>query len=157
MEPLWLSNAERAAGRADYDISPSRRCIWHPLRLFHAIANTAAAARSCCAQIAADELGLPLDNITVKLGDSSLPQAPVEGGSWGAASVGRDGTEFVGWGMASGVWEAPQMPAAARPWRGRLLILRYRHRHLYDRGDASLVSMRTTRPLGMSRLRRRRT
>jgi xanthine dehydrogenase YagR molybdenum-binding subunit len=39
------------------------------------------------AQVAADELGLPLDNITVKLGDSSLPQAPVEGGSWGAASV----------------------------------------------------------------------
>jgi xanthine dehydrogenase YagR molybdenum-binding subunit len=41
------------------------------------------------AQIAADELGLPFDNITVKLGDSSLPQAPVEGGSWGAASVGH--------------------------------------------------------------------
>ena len=39
------------------------------------------------AQVAADELGLPLDNITVKLGDSTLPQAPVEGGSWGAASV----------------------------------------------------------------------
>ncbi len=41
------------------------------------------------AQVAADELGLPLDNVTVKLGDSSLPQAPVEGGSWGAASVGH--------------------------------------------------------------------
>jgi xanthine dehydrogenase YagR molybdenum-binding subunit len=39
------------------------------------------------AQIAADLLGLPLDNITVRLGDSTLPQAPVEGGSWTAASV----------------------------------------------------------------------
>jgi xanthine dehydrogenase YagR molybdenum-binding subunit len=39
------------------------------------------------AQVAADVLGLPLDNVTVKLADSSLPQAPVEGGSWGAASV----------------------------------------------------------------------
>jgi xanthine dehydrogenase YagR molybdenum-binding subunit len=39
------------------------------------------------AQMAADQLGLPLDNITVKLGDSTLPQAPVEGGSWTAASV----------------------------------------------------------------------
>jgi xanthine dehydrogenase YagR molybdenum-binding subunit len=39
------------------------------------------------AQVAADLLGLPLDNITVRLGDSSLPTAPVEGGSWGAASV----------------------------------------------------------------------
>jgi len=39
------------------------------------------------ALVAADMLGLPLDNISVKLGDSTLPQAPVEGGSWIAASV----------------------------------------------------------------------
>ncbi len=39
------------------------------------------------AQVAADTLGLPLDNISIKLGDSSLPQSPVEGGSWIAASV----------------------------------------------------------------------
>lgn len=39
------------------------------------------------AQIAADMLGLPIENITVKLGDSTLPQSPVEGGSWIAASV----------------------------------------------------------------------
>jgi xanthine dehydrogenase YagR molybdenum-binding subunit len=32
-------------------------------------------------------LGLPLDNVTIKLGDSTLPQSPVEGGSWIAASV----------------------------------------------------------------------
>jgi CO/xanthine dehydrogenase Mo-binding subunit len=39
------------------------------------------------AQVAADELELPLENITIKLGDSSLPQSPVEGGSWIAGSV----------------------------------------------------------------------
>jgi xanthine dehydrogenase YagR molybdenum-binding subunit len=39
------------------------------------------------AQVTADLLGLPLDNISVKLGDSTLPHAPVEGGSWTAASV----------------------------------------------------------------------
>ena len=39
------------------------------------------------AQVAADKLGLPLENISVKLGNSSLPQSPVEGGSWIAASV----------------------------------------------------------------------
>jgi xanthine dehydrogenase YagR molybdenum-binding subunit len=39
------------------------------------------------AQVTADMLGLPLENITVKLGDSTLPQSPVEGGSWIAASV----------------------------------------------------------------------
>ncbi|MGC1762730.1 MAG: xanthine dehydrogenase family protein molybdopterin-binding subunit [Pseudolabrys sp.] len=39
------------------------------------------------AQVASDALGLPIDNVTVKLGDSSLPHSQVEGGSWTAASV----------------------------------------------------------------------
>jgi xanthine dehydrogenase YagR molybdenum-binding subunit len=39
------------------------------------------------AQVAADMLGVPIDSVTVKLGDSSLPMAQVEGGSWTAASV----------------------------------------------------------------------
>jgi len=39
------------------------------------------------AQVAADMLGLPLDSISIKLGDSALPRSPVEGGSWIAASV----------------------------------------------------------------------
>jgi xanthine dehydrogenase YagR molybdenum-binding subunit len=39
------------------------------------------------AQVAADTLGLPIENISIKLGDSTLPQAPVEGGSWIAASA----------------------------------------------------------------------
>ena len=39
------------------------------------------------AQVAADMLGLPLESVTVKLGDSTLPRSPVEGGSWTAASV----------------------------------------------------------------------
>ena len=39
-------------------------------------------------QIAADTLGLPLDHVTTKLGDTRLAQAPVAGGSWTAASSG---------------------------------------------------------------------
>jgi xanthine dehydrogenase YagR molybdenum-binding subunit len=39
-------------------------------------------------QIAAELLGLPLEQVTFRLGDSSLPQAPVEGGSFTAATVG---------------------------------------------------------------------
>jgi xanthine dehydrogenase YagR molybdenum-binding subunit len=39
------------------------------------------------AQVAADMLGLPIDNISIRLGDSTLPASPVEGGSWMAASV----------------------------------------------------------------------
>ncbi len=39
-------------------------------------------------QVASETLGIPGDRITAKLGDSDLPTAPVEGGSWGAASGG---------------------------------------------------------------------
>lgn len=39
-------------------------------------------------QVAADTLGLPIEQITARLGDSEMPKAPVEGGSWMAASVG---------------------------------------------------------------------
>ncbi|HTV89564.1 MAG TPA: xanthine dehydrogenase family protein molybdopterin-binding subunit [Stellaceae bacterium] len=39
------------------------------------------------AQVAADMLGLPIDNVSIRLGDSRLPQSPVEGGSWTAASL----------------------------------------------------------------------
>ena len=38
-------------------------------------------------QVAAEMLGLPLANVTIQLGDSTLPYAPLEGGSWTAASV----------------------------------------------------------------------
>jgi xanthine dehydrogenase YagR molybdenum-binding subunit len=40
------------------------------------------------AQIAAELLGVPLQDVTVKLGDSALPDAPVEGGSFTTSSVG---------------------------------------------------------------------
>src|SRR5215467_2734577 len=39
------------------------------------------------AQVTADLLGLPIENVSVKLGDSTLPQAQVAGGSWTASSV----------------------------------------------------------------------
>lgn len=39
-------------------------------------------------QIAAQTLGLPLAQVTFVLGDTDFPAAPVQGGSWTAASVG---------------------------------------------------------------------
>jgi xanthine dehydrogenase YagR molybdenum-binding subunit len=68
------------------------------------------------AQVAADLLGLPLDNITVRLGDSTLPQAPVEGGSWTAASVSHAIAKTAGeirkelWQLAK---KMPNSPLAA--------------------------------------------
>ena len=39
-------------------------------------------------QVASETLGIPVESITARLGDSDLPKAPVEGGSAAAASVG---------------------------------------------------------------------
>lgn len=39
------------------------------------------------AQVAAEMLGLPMENVSIRLGDSTLPKTPVEGGSWMAATV----------------------------------------------------------------------
>jgi xanthine dehydrogenase YagR molybdenum-binding subunit len=39
-------------------------------------------------QIGADAFGLPLEDVTARIGDSTLPTSPVEGGSWTAASNG---------------------------------------------------------------------
>ena len=39
-------------------------------------------------QVAAETMGLPADRVRARLGDSSLPPSPIEGGSWGAASSG---------------------------------------------------------------------
>jgi xanthine dehydrogenase YagR molybdenum-binding subunit len=39
-------------------------------------------------QVAAQTLGLPMEQVTFKLGDTNMPVAPLQGGSWTAASVG---------------------------------------------------------------------
>ena len=39
-------------------------------------------------QVASETLGVGVDRIVAQLGDSDLPEAPVEGGSWAAASTG---------------------------------------------------------------------
>ena len=53
----------------------------------------------------------------------------------------RDGNELVGWGMATGVWEALQMPIGGAhralgqwPCGSFLRDVRYWHRHLHDHG-----------------------
>jgi xanthine dehydrogenase YagR molybdenum-binding subunit len=75
-------------------------------------------------QIAAETLGLPLAKVTFELGDSRLPRAPIEGGSWTAASVGS------------------AVKAACEKVRGRLSQLAGR----LDGGATAIAEKATTEP-----------
>jgi len=58
------------------------------LQVSSATADIGTGTYTIMTQIAAETMGLPLEQVTFKLGDSALPEAPLEGGSWTAASVG---------------------------------------------------------------------
>ena len=58
------------------------------LRVSSATEDIGTGTYTVMAQIAADALGVPIEHVTFMLGDSSLPAAPVQGGSFTVASVG---------------------------------------------------------------------
>ena len=58
------------------------------LTLACATADIGTGTYTILTQIGADAIGLAMEDVTVALADSDLPDAPVEGGSWVAASAG---------------------------------------------------------------------
>ncbi|MBV7542685.1 xanthine dehydrogenase family protein molybdopterin-binding subunit [Acidovorax sp. sic0104] len=67
------------------------RAVLHPdgrLEVSSAASDIGTGTYTVMAQIAAAAMGLPLDKVTFRLGDSTLPVAPVEGGSSHVATVG---------------------------------------------------------------------
>lgn len=59
------------------------------LEVANAAADIGTGTYTILSQIAADTLGLAMADVTVELSDTDLPFAPVEGGSWTAASSGN--------------------------------------------------------------------
>ncbi|MCY7375296.1 MAG: xanthine dehydrogenase family protein molybdopterin-binding subunit [Pyrinomonadaceae bacterium] len=57
------------------------------VKVFSATQDLGTGTYTIMAQTAADALGVPVERISVEIGDSSLPAAPVSGGSQTAASV----------------------------------------------------------------------
>ena len=78
---IWEAMQLEASARAVLGANGS-------LEIASATADMGPGTYTMMAQLAADALGVPLDNVTAKLGDSDLPPAPVEGGSFTTASVG---------------------------------------------------------------------
>jgi xanthine dehydrogenase YagR molybdenum-binding subunit len=74
-----------------FRVPTSARAILAPdgtLEIACATADIGTGTYTILAQIGAEMLGLPLEKVVVRIGDSDLPSAPVEGGSWTAASAG---------------------------------------------------------------------
>jgi xanthine dehydrogenase YagR molybdenum-binding subunit len=78
---VWEAPFEKTAARA-------RLAADGTLEVACAMTDIGTGTATVMAQVAGDTLGVPLDRIRVRLGDSDLPEAPVEGGSCGAASAG---------------------------------------------------------------------
>lgn len=57
------------------------------VEVLSAVSDIGTGTRTIMGQIAAQAFGIGMEEVTVSLGDSALPFAPMEGGSWTAASV----------------------------------------------------------------------
>lgn len=78
---VWDAMFQKTSARATMDAQGK-------LEVASATADIGTGTYTVMTQVAGDTLGVALDDITARLGDSSLPRAPVEGGSWAAASTG---------------------------------------------------------------------
>src|SRR5262249_2176385 len=78
---IWEAMQMEASAKATLTANGS-------LEIASATADIGPGTYTIMTQIAAEMLGVPIEHVTAKLGDSSLPHAPVEGGSFTTSSVG---------------------------------------------------------------------
>lgn len=78
---VWESMQMKASARARLDASGH---LW----VSSATTDIGTGTYTVMTQIAADAAGMAVDDITFQLGDSSLPTAPLQGGSFTVSSVG---------------------------------------------------------------------
>jgi xanthine dehydrogenase YagR molybdenum-binding subunit len=78
---FWDAMQQPASARAVLSVDGK-------LQVSSATADIGTGTYTAMTIIAADVLGLAIEDVKFTLGDSSLPQAPLEGGSWTVSSVG---------------------------------------------------------------------
>ena len=78
---IWEAMQMKASARAVLTANGS-------VEIASATADIGPGTYTMMAQLGAEMLGVPFENVTVQLGDSALPDAPVEGGSFTTSSVG---------------------------------------------------------------------
>ncbi|WP_066438167.1 xanthine dehydrogenase family protein molybdopterin-binding subunit [Chryseobacterium sp. CCH4-E10] len=78
---IW--DANRIFGRAEAIMTPDGK-----VEIKSAVTDIGTGTKTIMTQIAADELGLPIEDITFSYADSKMPFAPIQGGSFTTATVG---------------------------------------------------------------------
>jgi xanthine dehydrogenase YagR molybdenum-binding subunit len=78
---IWEAN--RLLARAQAIMTPDGK-----LQVSNAVTDIGTGTLTVMTQIAADTLGLPIDDVTFLYGDSKMPFAPIQGGSFTVATVG---------------------------------------------------------------------
>ncbi|ACA17110.1 aldehyde oxidase and xanthine dehydrogenase molybdopterin binding [Methylobacterium sp. 4-46] len=78
---VWEAYLMKSSARA-------RLALDGTLELACSTADLGTGTYTILSQIGADALGVPLDKVRTLLGDTTLPEAPLAGGSWTAASSG---------------------------------------------------------------------
>ena len=78
---IWEAMQMKASARAVLTANGS-------VEIASATADIGPGTYTMMTQLAAEMLGVPLENVTARLGNSALPDAPVEGGSFTTSSVG---------------------------------------------------------------------
>ena len=90
------------------------------LRVSSGTADIGTGTYTIMTQIAADTLGMPVEDVTFKLGDSHLPVAPISGGSWTAATIGtavQEACEAVGKELFKLAKKMPDSPFNRSKWK----------------------------------------
>ena len=78
---IW--DASRMPARAEAVLTVNGK-----LRVSSATADIGTGTYTIMTQIAADTLGMPIEDVIFKLGDTDMPVAPIQGGSWTASTIG---------------------------------------------------------------------
>jgi len=78
---IW--DANRIFGRAEAIMTPDGK-----VEIKSAVTDIGTGTLTIMTQIAADELGIPIEDITFSYADSKMPFAPIQGGSFTTATVG---------------------------------------------------------------------
>lgn len=89
------------------------------LRVSSATADIGTGTYTIMTQIAAETLGLPIEDVQFKLGDTDMPAAPISGGSWTAATVGsavKAACEEVGKALLKLAKKTPDSAFAGAKW-----------------------------------------